>query len=565
MLTTEDLTLTALRKAYVEGRQTPTTVCQHLLDKIASSQGIFISSPRVSDVLERCKILESLPENKRGRLWGIPFAVKDNIDVEGEPTTCACPDFSRIAKASAPTVQAIIDAGGVFLGKTNMDQFACGLVGTRTPYGIPKNTFDDRFTPGGSSSGSAVAVAEGMVTFALGTDTAGSGRVPAGQNGIVGIKPSLGRFSTLGVVPACYLLDCVSIFALKVSDGTEIARLLENQNVSDPTWRPQNTELRNKSFVPKQKFKFSLPEQKFWKFDGPGGESVRLAMEEEMKRAIERLVNLGGEQVQIDFTPFAETAVLLYGGPFVAERYSGIRSFLEARAPDLEPPELADISIDQRMLKVTRSIISKTEHWGAADVFEAFQQLSQLKAEARTELSKIDILVVPTVAYNYTVREIVEEEDEQDYRDMLSGKAMLTKNANLGRFTNFVNLLDMCGISVPSGILEMEANCPEKHTHKKARKIKNNDKNSNGTLVSNESGKQSQTISPRDHFLEATGKRSVMLPFGVTLLGPAWTDDFVAGVASLYEEATGLGPGPIGHRVTPYQTTGKVRHGKPGM
>lgn len=198
----------------------------------------------------------------------------------GYPTTCACPDFSYFPEKHARVVQSLIDAGAICLGKTNLDQFACGLVGTRTPYGIPSNAFDDRFTPGGSSSGSAVAVAEAMVTFALGTDTAGSGRVPAGQNGIVGIKPSLGRCSTVGVVPACYLLDCVSVFALSAEDGHEIAKLMESGDVADPTWRPRNADLLKKTYAPKQKFKFAVPSPEFLDFSGPGGEPVRQGEQE---------------------------------------------------------------------------------------------------------------------------------------------------------------------------------------------------------------------------------------------------------------------------------------------
>ena len=501
-----------------------------------------------------CRYLESLSAEQRAALplWGVPFAVKDNIDVAGYPTTCACPDFSYYPENHARVVAAIFDAGAICLGKTNLDQFACGLVGTRTPYGIPCNSFDDRFTPGGSSSGSAVAVAEGMVTFALGTDTAGSGRVPAGQNGIVGIKPSLGRWSTLGVVPACFSLDCPSVFALTVDDGAAIARLLENNDVSDLTWRPHRTELLKKSFAAgaKSKFKFAVPAPEFLDFSGPGGEPVRRAMENAMADAVKRLESIGGEQVMdFNFAPFAETAILLYGGAFVAERYAGIRSFLESRAPGLEPPELADLSIDQRLLKVTRSIIAKTEHWSAADVYESQQTLYGLRGAARPELAKIDILVVPTAAYNYTVREIMAEEDEQDYGAMLSGRAMVTFNANLGRFTNFVNLLDMCGVSVPSTILKLGPDA-EQPTKKQRTAAANAAANSTPVPAS---------VTERIDHLTATGNPTALVPFGITLLAPSWTDQFVAEVASTYEKATGLKAGPGGHGVKPYRTVGIIR------
>lgn len=499
-----------------------------------------------------CRYLESLTAEQRGALplWGVPFGVKDNIDVAGYTTTCACPDFSYYPERHARVVAAILDAGGICLGKTNLDQFACGLVGTRTPYGIPSNAFDDRFTPGGSSSGSAVAVSEGMVTFALGTDTAGSGRVPAGQNGVVGIKPSLGRWSTVGVVPACFSLDCPSIFALTVEDGAALGKLLENNDIGDLTWRPRRPELLKKSFSGgKSKFKFGVPAAEFLDFTGPGGEPVRRAMDVAMADAIKRLKSIGGEQVMdFNFAPFAETAVLLYGGAFVAERYSGIRSFLEARAAGLEPPELADLSIDQRLLKVTRSIIAKTEHWSAADVYEGQQTLYSLRGAARVELEKIDILIVPTAAYNYTIREIMAEEDEQDYAAMLSGRAMVTKNANLGRFTNFVNLLDMCGVSVPSTVLKLgpEAAVP---TSKKQRTA----------AAAASAAPVPQSVIDRAEHLTATGNPTAVVPFGITMLAPAWTDQYVAEVASAYEKATGLKAGPEGHGVKPYRTVGVIR------
>ena len=496
-------------------------------------------------------------------LWGVAFAVKDNIDVSGYPTTCACPDYSYYPDNHARIVAALFEAGGVCLGKTNLDQFACGLVGTRTPYGIPSNSFDDRFTPGGSSSGSAVAVAEGMVTFALGTDTAGSGRVPAGQNGIVGIKPSLGRWSTVGVVPACYSLDCASVFALSVEDGASIAALLENKDVGDPTWRPRRSELLPKSFSTgsKKKFRFAVPAPQYMDFSGPGGEPVRKAMEVAMADAVKRLKSIGGEVVaDFDFGPFAETAILLYGGAFVAERYSGIRSFLEARAPGLEPPELADLSIDQRLLKVTRSIIAKTEHWSAADVYEGQQTLSHLRGAARRELEKIDILVVPTAAYNYTIREIMAEEDEQDYGAMLSGRAMVTKNANLGRFTNFVNLLDMCGVSVPSTVLKLgpEANGAVAGAAAPAPGKKQRKEKDSGASVAVSAPLPASVVDRAEH-LANTGNPTATVPFGITLLATAWTDGYVAEVASAYEKATGLKAGPQGHGVKPYKTIGVIR------
>ncbi|KAL4458329.1 hypothetical protein ABPG75_013194 [Micractinium tetrahymenae] len=533
-LTTRDLTLAALRAAYAAGSLTPTEVCRQLLPAIAASRAVFIARPKDEEVLERCRYLESLPAAQRGPLWGIPFAVKDNIDVAGLPTTAACPDFKYTPSEHARAVQPLLDAGGICLGKTNMDQFACGLVGTRTPYGIPANAFDDRFTPGGSSCGSAVAVAEGLCTFALGTDTAGSGRVPAGNNGIVGIKPSVGRFSTSGVVPACYLLDCVSVFALAVEDGAEVARLMENADIADPTYRLPNAAHLQKRYQPQAAFRFAVPGPEFLddSFQGPGGELVRQAMAAAWGEAVARLQALGGQLVPgFDFAPFAETAVLLYGAAFVAERYAGIRAFLEG--PAGRPAArggLADCSSDGRMLKVIRSIISKTSNFSSADVFEGLQQLSQLRAKCRAELAKADVLVVPTSAYNYTVQEILAEEEEPPYK-----KVTFRKNANLGRWTNFVNLQDMCGVSVFSGLLRLQPNG-----------------SSNGATSS--SGVAAEEQQQRAEHLAATGNANPVLPFGITLLAPSWTDEYVASIAAAYEKATGLQAGPLGHGVTPYRS-----------
>ncbi|PRW20653.1 allophanate hydrolase [Chlorella sorokiniana] len=540
-LTTEDLALPALRTRYAAGG-TPTALCRELLPALAAAHGVFISRPCDEEVLERCRFLEAQPPEQHGALWGVPFAVKDNIDVAGHPTTAACPDFEYVPSQHARAVQPLLDAGGIFVGKTNLDQFACGLVGTRTPYGVPANAFDDRFTPGGSSCGSAVAVAEGLCTFALGTDTAGSGRVPAGNNGIVGIKPSVGRFSTTGVVPACYLLDCVSVFALSVEDGAEVARLMENSDIADPTFRQPNLASLQKRYSSGAAFRFALPGPEFLdsSFQGPGGEPVRREMAAAMAQAVERLVALGGQQVlDFDFAPFAETAVLLYGAAFVAERYAGIRQFLEA-CPGTKPPQLpalASLHGDERLLKVIRRIISQTERFNAPDVFQGLQELSVLKAKMRAELAKVDVLVVPTSAYNYTVQEIQAEESDPAYEAVC-----FTKNANLGRWTNFVNLGDMCGVSVFSGLLRPPTSAVV----------------ANGVNGSHDAAAEAEQQRRQMH-LAATGNPAPVLPFGITLLAPAWTDEFVAGLAAAYQQTTGLKAGPAGHGVTPYRTAAPAK------
>jgi len=478
------LSLSAIREAYQRGQTTPSALCGEIYEQISNSNSVFIEIPSIESVLDRCKAIEGMTEEQRGCLYGIPFTVKDNIDVSGSHTTAACPSFSYNATSSAKVVDALLRQGAVYMGKTNLDQFACGLVGTRTPYGTPENSVHKGLVPGGSSSGSAVAVASGYCTFSLGTDTAGSGRVPAGVNGIVGIKPSVGLCSTVGVVPACRSLDCPSVFCLSVEDGVEILNIIENQDPYDPTWRPRLTESKSKRLHDGM-FRFAMPEEKYLRFDGPGGDSVRTSMHECFKNARKNLEAIGGTMVEVDFEPFQKIALLLYEGAFVAERYQGIRAFLE-KGRTCDAGKVVDISNDDRMLLITRSIIANTQQYSSADVFESIDKLDALKALARLELDKIDTLVVPTAAYNYTVKEILEQEIQ----------GVGTLNANLGRFTNFVNFLGMCGVSVPAGTFESDL---------------------------------SSRVRPED------GDAScVQVPFGITLLGKAWEDALIGDIAMRY-------------------------------
>ena len=482
----ECLTLSAIREAYGCGQTTPSALCGEIYERISISNSVFIEIPPLEAVLQRCKEIEGMSEEQRGclKLYGIPFTVKDNIDVFGSHTTAACPSFSYKSTSSARVVDALLREGAVFMGKTNLDQFACGLVGTRTPYGIPQNAVHKGLVPGGSSSGSAVAVASGYCTFALGTDTAGSGRVPAGVNGIVGIKPSVGLCSTVGVVPACRSLDCPSVFCLNVEDGAEILKIIENDDPYDPTWRPRIAESKGKR-LNDGAFRFAMPEEKYLRFDGPGGNLVKTSMHACFRDAQTNLEAIGGTMVEIDFEPFEKIALLLYEGAFVAERYQGIREFLE-QDKECAAGTVLDISKDERMLLITRNIIANTRRYSSADVFESMDKLDALRALARRELDKIDALVVPTAAYNYTVKEIVEQE--------VNGVG--TMNANLGRFTNFVNFLGMCGVSVPSGTFESNL---------------------------------SDRVRPED------GDAScVQVPFGVTLLGKAWEDDLIGDIATRF-------------------------------
>ena len=348
-------------------------------------------------------------------LFGIPFAVKDNIDVAGYPTTAACPQFAYQPAKSATAVQRLIDAGAIFVGKTNMDQFATGLVGTRSPYGACRNTFDPKYISGGSSSGSAVAVARGLVAFALGTDTAGSGRVPAAFNNIVGFKPTRGVVSTAGVLPACRSLDCVSVFALTCGDAARVHRVMKGHDPASAYSRRE--EDLSPRFFNLSRFRFGVPAKSFLKFFGNAAAEAKFA------EAVGRLRALGGEAVEIDYAPFARTARLLYEGPWVAERYAAVGEFIEKN------PEA--------VLAVMRLIISRGRLIDAVSGFRAQYELESLRAEARTQWERMDLLLLPTTGTIYTIEEVASDP--------------IVPNTNLGYYTNFVNLLDLCAVAVPNG------------------------------------------------------------------------------------------------------------------
>lgn len=349
-------------------------------------------------------------------LFGVPFAVKDNIDVQGFPTTAACPPFAYSPDASAPSVQRLIDAGAICFGKTNMDQFATGLVGTRSPYGAVSSVFDERAIGGGSSSGSAVAVALGLVSFALGTDTAGSGRVPAGFNNVVGLKPTRGLVSTRGMVPACRSLDSVSVFAGNAQDAGAILRVVAGFDAEDPYSRPTPDPF---GFDGIAAFRFGLPEPSQLEFFGDA-DSARA-----FDAAVAALTALGGEPVQVDLAPFLEAAQLLYGGPWVAERYAAVGEFIESHGSEGMDPTV-------------RSIILSGKEARGADVFRAQYRLEALRRSTGPVWDTIDTLVLPTTPRSYTLDEV--------------NRDPVTLNSNLGRYTNFVNLLDLCGIAVPAGM-----------------------------------------------------------------------------------------------------------------
>jgi allophanate hydrolase len=399
-------TLAPFRAALAGGRSLESLILE-CLERIAArgEDAVWIWRPSPEE------ILASLPQDPALPLYGVPFAVKDNIDVAGWPTTAGCPEYRYVAEKDASVVARLRAAGAVPLGKTNMDQFATGLVGTRSPYGIPRCVFDDEFISGGSSSGSAVAVAAGLCVFSLGTDTAGSGRVPAAFNGIAGLKPTRGRISTSGVVPACRSLDCVSIFAAEAAEAAEILFFAEGEDSADPFSRRA---LPPSAWPDKLRVGVPAPAQREFFED-----TLSSGLYDE---AILRAAALGAEIVEIDFAPFAAAAALLYAGPWVAERAAAVGDFVAAEHAGLDP--------------AVAGIIRAAVKWSARDAFEAGYKLEALRKLAAEEWKKMDLMLLPTVPSHYRVEEVQTQP--------------VQLNTRLGTYTNFVNLLDLCAAAVPA-------------------------------------------------------------------------------------------------------------------
>ncbi|MBS7545468.1 allophanate hydrolase [Ancylobacter oerskovii] len=409
-------TIAEILQANRSGRSTPARTVAACLEAIErhADPSIFTALVGPEALGEQLAALEGrdpagLP------LYGVPFAVKDNIDVAGLPTSCACPDFAYVATRDATAVARLKRAGAIVIGKTNLDQFATGLNGTRSPYGTPRNAVRADLVPGGSSSGSGVAVAAGLVPFALGTDTAGSGRIPAGLNNIVGVKPSLGLVSTAGLVPACRTLDCISVFALTVADAMAALKAMAGPDEADPFSRPLPFGTPG-ACPPALRIAVPRPEDRVFLGDRQA--------EAAFTQAVARMAALGARIVEVAMEPFYETARLLYEGPWVAERYAAVGPFLESKPDSFN--------------EVVRAIIEEGRRRTAVEAFRAHYRRVELAARARAALEGCDALMVPTMPTVYTVEE------------MLADPVRL--NSNLGIYTNFVNLLDMCGIAVPSGL-----------------------------------------------------------------------------------------------------------------
>jgi allophanate hydrolase len=448
----------SLRAEYLTHRLQPRQVIQEVLARIArhADNPIWIARVDEAALFARAAELESRDPGTLP-LYGIPFAIKDNIDLAGLPTTAACPAFAYQPDASAAAVQRLIDAGAIAIGKTNLDQFATGLVGTRSPHGIVRNSFDARYISGGSSSGSAVAVALGMVGFALGTDTAGSGRVPAAFNNLVGYKPTLGLISTRGMVPACRTLDAISIFALTAGDAAAVAQVMRGHDPSDPWSRlAQLAPRRGWSQQATPRIGVPLPAQR--EFFG-NAEYARL-----FEASIVRCASSGARIVEVDISPLLDVARLLYEGPWVAERYLVAGELLRRNPAALHP--------------VTRQVIDGGAKASAADAFAARYRLQELAATARDLWPAVDALLLPTAGTHFTIDE---EQSEP-----------LARNSQLGHYTNFVNLLDLAAVAVPAGFT-------------------------------------------------AGG-----LPFGVTLVAPAWMDEDLLALGGQLHEAAAATLGATG-------------------
>jgi allophanate hydrolase len=402
-----DLGVHALRSAYAAGTLDVGQVIEEVLKRIAAAGDDKVWITRVPD--ERLRAEAVRLDARRGEidrlpLYGVPFAVKDNIDVADLPTTAACPGFSYQPQQSAEVVRRLVEAGAIVVGKTNLDQFATGLVGVRSPYGVPKNPFDPAFVPGGSSSGSGVAVAAGLVSFALGSDTAGSGRVPAGFNNIVGLKPTPGLLSTEGVVPACKSLDCVSVFALSCADADAVLKVAAE---------PQATAATGKAF------RFGMLRHADAEFCGDDAYAALYL------QALSRLKALGGTPVEIDYAPFRDAAGLLYGGPWVAERTAAVGAFMEA----------ADDTAG--IWPVTRDIVMAGRDYSAVDAFEGQYELAELQAAALAQMAGLDFIALPTTP---TIYRVVDLEREP-----------VLYNSHLGHYTNFVNFFGLAALALPAG------------------------------------------------------------------------------------------------------------------
>jgi allophanate hydrolase len=408
-------TVGELVAGYRAGELRPSDVVSATLDRIGArgNDGTWISVADRDELAVRAKELEQLVDPASAPLYGVPFGVKDSIDVAGVLTTLACPDYAYRATATAPVVERLIAAGGIYVGKTNLDQFATGLNGTRTPYPIPRSVYGGNLISGGSSSGSALAVATGDVPFAVATDTAGSGRVPPALNGIVGFKPSRGLVSTVGLVPACRSLDCISLIAGGVADLATVFDVVAAHDRRDPYARP-----RRREFVDPLSLRVGMPAMTELEFFGDQ------PMQQAHDAARSRVERSFARTVEVPFGLFLAAGELLYQGPWVAERLTEFGDFLA------DHPE--------SVLPVIRDILGGATAYTAVDVFAAEHRLGELRAEVAGLWQDMDLLVLPAIGTTFTTDEVLADP--------------IATNTALGHYTHFGNLLDLCAAVVPAGL-----------------------------------------------------------------------------------------------------------------
>jgi allophanate hydrolase len=414
------LDFTSLRARYTSGALQPEDAIHAIYQRIEArgEDHVWIYLvPREEALAAARKVASTIP--KSAPLFGIPCAIKDNINVPGLPSTSAFPPSRQIATSTGTAVKRLLDAGAIVIGKTNMDQLAIGLVGVRSPYGVARNAFNSEFIPGGSSSGSGVAVGAGLVSFALGNDAAGSGRVPAAFNNVVGVKPTPGLVSNTSVVGGgtAKSLETISVFALTVEDGMAVLRLIAGYDPEDLFSKTEARYCDLSTQAAPNHFRFAVPRASDLTFFGDIDAGKLFAA------AITRMESLGGTAVEIDYRVFMETQRLLYEGPFLAERSVSVAPMIAGHEEALHP--------------ATRTILDSAGEWTARDTFKAVHRLAELRRDARRLLDGTDFLFLPTTPTIYRVKEVEAEP--------------IVLNARLGTYTNFVNLMGFCAVAVPSG------------------------------------------------------------------------------------------------------------------
>ncbi|WP_066911163.1 allophanate hydrolase [Millisia brevis] len=402
--------------SHLHGSGSPTSTAARVADAIAArgADGVWITVRSRDELLAAAQEIEERPDARMLPLYGVPFGVKDSIDVAGDPTTLSCPGYGYVAEQTAPVVQALLDAGALYVGKVSLDQFATGLNGTRTPHPIARNVYGQNLIPGGSSTGSAVAVALGEVPFCVSTDTAGSGRVPAALNGVVGYKPSRGLISTVGLVPACRSLDCIAITAGRVDDIDRVAAITMGRDDGDAWSRDAGPHYAGETL------RIGLPAIDKLDFFGD------TAMRQAHIFARSRISALGFPTTSAPLEPFLAAGELLYQGPWVAERLVEFDDFLTEHPDEIVP--------------VVREIFKGGRKYTAVDAFRALQRLQSLKAEVDRLWRTFDVLVLPTIGTTFTVDEVLADP--------------IATNTVLGHYTHFGNLLDLAAVSVPTGVTD---------------------------------------------------------------------------------------------------------------